>query len=347
MPGTLAAKLAQGRSGLFNAGFWEGIWVIPRGYHFALVELAVGLLAVIGVWASRRRHELRDHLVVVGVSGVGLYLAYSLLDVPRYTWYFAPLVYAACVLAGVGGEWLIGWVKERRVVYAVVAALAIVTLLPLGVAATPVGPPRPGYVAAARWLRSTATSATVASAEIGILGWYSGRTMVDYDGLLNAATIPALQRGDLTWWVDALKPDYWMVRHPAFLEDVPVLTAPWFHQVFARVYSNAEVTIYRRIGLAPRGPISLLTTKLRRGLAGRPYWDRLAADGSGGPYQWSVQGSLPPGLHLSSGVVDFTHGFITGTPTQPGRFHFAVRVCPYHSADARCGVDNFTLGIKR
>jgi len=56
------------------------------------------------------------------------------------------------------------------------------------------------------------------------------------------------------------------------------------------------------------------------GIVGRAYSDRLVAEGAGATVTWGVvQGSLPPGLELAAST-----GAITGTPTAPGTYVFAV-----------------------
>ena len=57
---------------------------------------------------------------------------------------------------------------------------------------------------------------------------------------------------------------------------------------------------------------------LVEGRLGEPYTETLTASGGAEPYRYTLSGQLPPGLTLS------LEGVISGTPTQAGRFEFAV-----------------------
>ena len=69
-------------------------------------------------------------------------------------------------------------------------------------------------------------------------------------------------------------------------------------------------------------PLTILSSTLAQGGTGQAYGDTLKATGGVVGYHWAiVDGSLPPGLVLSS-----TTGAITGTPTATGTFHFSTEV---------------------
>ena len=65
-------------------------------------------------------------------------------------------------------------------------------------------------------------------------------------------------------------------------------------------------------------PPTITTGSLANGTVGTAYSQTLAAGGST-PLTWTLSGSLPPGLSLSSG------GVISGTPTSGGTFSFSVQ----------------------
>jgi len=139
--------------------------------------------------------------------------------------------------------------------------------------------------------------------------------------------IPALRRGDMIAWINMMKPDYWMVEHNPFLQDIPPLYAPWFTKTFTQVYTNSHVIIYRRLQLTPTGPLSMVTLG-RTSTTRRVYfWTKYQAQAGIGPYVWSISaGTLPPGLKLETAPYNYTEAIITGTPTSDGTFHFTLRV---------------------
>jgi len=65
-------------------------------------------------------------------------------------------------------------------------------------------------------------------------------------------------------------------------------------------------------------PLNLQTTVLGFGIVTASYQEHLAMQGGTGPYHFSVQGALPPGLQLS------TEGDLSGVPTTVGTFTFSV-----------------------
>ena len=92
-------------------------------------------------------------LGVLAAASLITYVAYALLRVPDYTWYYAPLVYLAAILAGVTIEEVGGYLANRHHVGLVVVPIVVVLLLVIvGLNSTEKGPPRPGYEQAAAWI---------------------------------------------------------------------------------------------------------------------------------------------------------------------------------------------------
>ncbi|HEX6771991.1 MAG TPA: Ig domain-containing protein [Acidobacteriaceae bacterium] len=74
-------------------------------------------------------------------------------------------------------------------------------------------------------------------------------------------------------------------------------------------------------GSTPPVPLVVTTTSLPQGQTSSVYNSSLSATGGTSPYTWTLKsGKLPAGLSLSSS------GTISGTPTAPGSFSFAVQV---------------------
>ena len=70
----------------------------------------------------------------------------------------------------------------------------------------------------------------------------------------------------------------------------------------------------------------MLPLSLPNGMVTRSYGQPLTATGGTTPYTWSLTGSLPAGLSLSSG------GVASGTPTTAGSTNFTVQVTDAASA---------------
>jgi hypothetical protein len=81
------------------------------------------------------------------------------------------------------------------------------------------------------------------------------------------------------------------------------------------------------------------TTSLPNASIGRPYSATIVATGGTPPLQWQVvQGKLPPGINLQP-----TSGILSGTPTAPGNYSFAVAVS---DATPTTITANFTIRVE-
>ncbi len=96
-------------------------------------------------------------------------------------------------------------------------------------------------------------------------------------------------------------------------------------QVTDSVGVTARAALTIDIDRAPP-PLTIVTTQLAAGTEGSAYnANVLASGGASAGYTWSIAaGALPPGLALRADGTPQTT--LTGTPTQPGRFAFTVRV---------------------
>jgi hypothetical protein len=126
----------------------------------------------------------------------------------------------------------------------------------LGIVSTPPGwqPLRAGYIPAAVWVRDhSAPDQTVASSEIGLIGWYSERPMIDYLGLYTP--LLATQFLDRHWlyWVRHYQPDFYLVpRYGGWPWDWEVRDQPWFPSTFRLVYEDATVEVWKRVAPVPQ-----------------------------------------------------------------------------------------------
>lgn len=254
-PFTLAAKIAQAQSGLwdpFGVGFvkWVGdniVWLAPQ-FAFALVTV---------VWAARRR----SRLLLVGAWAVAHIVAYSLLGVAFYPWYVASLFPALCLFAGVGVEWVAKWVNARvgvkRIAFGVVLLVSALAFLILELrAAVDAGMLKPSpkveaYEQAAHWIAQNAPAdARVDVLEVGVIGYFDAHPTYDFVGLVDPMRVPYLRvqkfadgvRRRAADYVIAIPPDVWLPN------DV------WFKDAYHAVeqvqvkgfYRNRPLIIYER-----------------------------------------------------------------------------------------------------
>lgn len=223
LPVTLAAKQAQGRMAISQhfapgvlriAGWYSG------GWHY-WVEL--GLIAIGTIYSIIKKQQW-----LLILSWIVLYfLAYSLLGVTSYFWYYAPLVPGWVIAVGLGISFLRRLPIPTQIGLSPILAkihVGAVGMLLIGLFVAQVinvqkmslliDPRYAIYKAAGEWLaENTAEDASVGALEIGIIGYFSQRSMVDFAGLIQPQVADQLQYATTyedaaIWAVEEYTPDY-------------------------------------------------------------------------------------------------------------------------------------------
>ena len=271
LPATLGAKYAHGQSGLFGTmlgGAWAVI-VAFTGAGWTMIPLAI--LAWHGALLAALSHGIWRCTLAWMVVHVAFYQA---LHMPLYHWYLVPLVYVLTVMAGVGVGAIIGYL---RVLAPSLAGRVVTISLALLLAGTGLSAewqsarrwmqskPHPGerlYNEVAQWLeKNTPQGASVAYLEIGRIGYYSDRRIIDQMGLVTPEAIEHVRDRDITWVVHAFKPDYYLV-HSAFTWAPAPTDQEWFSRAYAPVATfrspefGVTLTIYRLLDATAIPPTS-------------------------------------------------------------------------------------------
>ncbi len=215
VPVTLFVKQQQGTlpgSVHFWGGFLEQAAVMARSWP----NLVLAGLALVGaIYALARGHKLLWLLAWQALY----FAAYVSLRVSRYFWYYAPLVPGLIAAAGLGLD-----VAARRLARSPARSLqlGLLVLIGLDLALAPrlVNLSRMPdtrlaiYRAAGAWLhQTTSATASVGTLEVGIIGYYSGRPMVDFAGLIQPEVARQLSPASsyevsAAWAMNTYRPDY-------------------------------------------------------------------------------------------------------------------------------------------
>ena len=254
-PNTMGAKMAQGRSGFWGNGFQfaKNLWLLPDVFSFETWFYALVLLAIMGISYGLLTEKLRSLTSLILFFGVSHYVIYAfVLRTPNYHWYYAPEVWALCVLAAIGVHGL--FADARRLAdslkYSVAVTLSATALL-FGFIQIPKGYSYAAYNEAGDWLRkNTEVGSTVAAAEIGVIGWSSRREMVDFLGLLDDDAIQDLKNKDLTSWIYRREPDYFVAHKPMWHFE-KVIELAWFKDIYSVIFETNNIVVYKRLGEIP------------------------------------------------------------------------------------------------
>jgi large repetitive protein len=172
-----------------------------------------------------------------------------------------------------------------------------------------------------------AFSITTTSLPSGIVGQnYSPATLTAAGG-----TAP------LTWAVSAGLPPGLGISQAGVISGTPTAAGVYPFTVQATDATGKSASANLSISITT-SPLTITTIPpLFTGTVGQPYAQAFSASGGKPPYNWTVSGSLPAGLNLSS-----TNGTVTGTPTTAGASNFTLQVTDSASATAQ---QNFSITV--
>jgi hypothetical protein len=151
------------------------------------------------------------------------FLAYSALGVSSYPWYYVPLVPGWVLAVGLGVTWLAGWAFWQRaeqllhwkpwLLGVLLGGMLVGQFVHLQARYHNPDLRYPIYRAAGEWIaENTPETARVGALEVGILGFYAGRPMIDFAGLIQPAvaeqlTVEATYDDAALWAVETYQPE--------------------------------------------------------------------------------------------------------------------------------------------
>jgi hypothetical protein len=274
LPGTLQAKLAHMESGYFapflsTSVRWLMAYAVPNpllALGPSYTHLVVWFLAALGGWYLLSGPRFRWWGIMVWLASYTA--AYALLGVPFYHWYAAPLALGGTILAGLGVELVLDRIekssrpREQKVMARALLLLALAVPL-VGAAVRlghyyhrPVLPAQSSYTNAGRWLHDhTPPTATVGCFEIGFIGYYSQRTVVDAVGLIHPEVSERVAAGRFKWAYLRYRPDYLVINPVRWYDRIGnIRDQAWFGEAYQQVatieergYFDSPLTIYEKL----------------------------------------------------------------------------------------------------
>ncbi|RME13363.1 MAG: hypothetical protein D6802_01695 [Ardenticatenia bacterium] len=181
-PATLATKQAQARMAI-SQSFTEGAINLLTKMAQTPVGALLLLLLLIGaltMWWKPASRMWVFFVIWSALHGMG----YAILHVSRYFWYYVPLMLGAAVAIGAGLALVLRRVpRQWRTAFFII--LACWNMLYLWHDRTSRDWRIGLYTQTGQWLAThTAPEATIGTLEVGIIGYYAQRRMIDFAGLL-------------------------------------------------------------------------------------------------------------------------------------------------------------------
>ncbi len=306
-PATLQAKTAQGEFDWlgkhFISGFYKEYWKVWLS-EYSLLFYLFPVLIIIGLFHAIRQNRLWLILVIHNL----LYItAFYALGVTFAEWYYAPTIPALAFMTACGvqaGANLIQKGSQKLNLSTpipqlsgplgaiILTGLLLSTLYPVtsDIIATHPDWKAQAYPDAARWVaQNTNTSANLSTIDIGHLGYWSERKIIDIVGLAQPDVAAHIAEGDFGYAIREYQPD------------MVLIGATWLPEIQSEDWFQATYT--PRHTLKPSGinePIVLFTR----------------------PKGVKVQGHAIPAAQLQSLAEDFNQqilltGYHTNLP-HPG-----------------------------
>jgi hypothetical protein len=223
--GTLLSQSAQAKLQQGASGLWTGLSFIHYGmtlYHliFGGAYLFVPLL-ILGILGLFRWRSLS--LSRISVVFVLLYTAFfEATGIPGQVWYYGPHFVFLWFYAGLGIVSTAEWFWQRTPFHRFGGLTVLGTVLIVAVSwSLMILPPilgnviRDDYRRIGIWVReNTPENASIALAEIGTVGWYSERRIVDILGLITPRNAHFVGKQDFESWAEYYRPELILVHRP-------------------------------------------------------------------------------------------------------------------------------------
>jgi len=223
LPATGGAKIGQGKS-----GFWgEGLifFNIDYLYNAAFsgqknIAAALLILSAYGAFIS-----FKDKISIISIIFISLLLAfYGGLNIPNYHWYYAPFFLFALIFSCRGIElilsdlWKSEWPSNKA--FLNIITMALVLFFYVKTMPTNVGARNESYAGIGEWLKeNTNPESSVAAVEIGTIGWYAERNIIDILGLTNKYNANYIAKSDVFSWLTKYHPDYILRHEPRWVHE--------------------------------------------------------------------------------------------------------------------------------
>ena len=269
-PATLQAKSAQGAFNWLGVRFLDGFWSYwdewtriqdyDTFYLFPLL-MVIALLPIVR----------GERLWLIIMARDGLYVAiFMILAVPAAQWYYAPLMPGIALLTARGAQFMtegLGRLIQARfkgltpvskvgilplspsieaakqgglLTFMMAVVLILILLRAVYPATQAIVAQNPDWKAqvypeVGRWIaENTNASANLATIDIGHLGYWSDRHIVDIVGLAQPDVAPHIAEGDFGYAIRHYQPDLVLIGYSWLPE---VQTSAWFQTIYTPRYA--------------------------------------------------------------------------------------------------------------
>jgi hypothetical protein len=230
LPETGSAKIYQGMSGLW--GIEKPIFITKSDYLIdwvfggnLIVFYTLLFMAFLGVYGI----GISSLNVIVIIMLLLLLLFYSSLNIPNYHWYNAPFLFFMFMYAAEGLN------VVRDLFNKVICNKKVCIILIMLIAICPIynnfnnlrfGKSNHPYVEIGKWIKNnTSKDASIAMVEIGMVGYFSDRRIIDILGLVNPYNAKFIGEKKFGKWLSKYSPEYILAHEPYWGHEVGIIGA--------------------------------------------------------------------------------------------------------------------------
>jgi hypothetical protein len=258
IPSTLGAKLAQYSA---SGSFVGDLIPMTAAYISAAFPwvrwTAAGAMILISFVVQLRKPSA---FMAITIALAAQCLAFVAAKMPFYLWYYLPTIMVVTIATGNCAE-LVGLLAPDKRVRCAIWSFILGALLwnwqPFNFLTTAQFTTTNEsqysvYKEAGQWLNAnTQKSASVGYMEIGVLGWYSHRPIIDLLGLVNPGISPHVRTHDYAFAYKTYMPDF-IILSPQFTRLTDCFAySDWFRRdyKYVRAFSHsgsATISLFRR-----------------------------------------------------------------------------------------------------
>jgi hypothetical protein len=225
--------------------FATGLWTILQyGYTERWQYWLAFILAIVGIiWTIRVAKQWSIFIA----WPILYFISYTMLGVSRYFWYYAPLVPGFLIAVGMGVTAIWRYLKQSfpnmRLHFQAIGLISLVAIAFLAYKDLVSLSEQPDnrfqiYRAVGEWLEShSEVDGRVGALEVGIIGFYSNRYMVDFAGIIQPPIAERLQTNST--YEDSAR---WGINN--YLPEILVLDPSWFPALMKEVVTPQCEGIY-------------------------------------------------------------------------------------------------------
>lgn len=203
---------------------------------FFIVLIIGGMLKIFFENKKKNKHELLGILLLWGVLHIAVYIY---LRIPYYyRWHIAPVAVIYCIVAAVSVESLTSFLKKQIRVFIIILLLGVLLIPEISIHLyyvthdSKIRNRVTFYYEAAKWFKKNIPpSATIGAEEVGVLGYFSDRPIIDMAGLVTPGVTHHISLNDSCWSVRYYRPDYLIRFSPQTVYDW-VMPEIWWKQAY-------------------------------------------------------------------------------------------------------------------